>query len=208
MGDAARSISAAFRLRTRPRLDQIFGRRAEPIQAIRWPELIQVRRAFAEPIAAPDTLGCYIGQLVEALCPLLGAQGLGARRVDLLFHRVDDLVQAIRAGTAKLVREVKRLTRLLTDRLEGVGPGFGVEVMTLAAILAEPLAWAMKLAPYRAMDGRSGRRPVLARVFQHRDRRNLSQPETVQNLGENKASRCTRSRTSRFSALRPIARVG
>jgi protein ImuB len=123
------------------RLDQIFGRLAEPIQPIRWPELIQVRRAFAEPIAAPETLARNIGQLVEALCPLLEAQGLGARRLDLLFHRVDDLVQAIRVGTAKPVREVKRLTRLLTDRLESVDPGFGVEVMTLAAILAEPLAY-------------------------------------------------------------------
>ena len=123
------------------RLDQMFGRLAEPIQPIRWPELIQVRRAFAEPIAAPETLARYIGQLVEALCPLLEAQGLGARRLDLLFHRVDNLVQAIRVGTAKPVREVKRLTRLLTDRLESVDPGFGVEVMTLAAILAEPLAY-------------------------------------------------------------------
>ena len=55
-------------------------------------------------------------------------------------RRVDDLVQAIRAGTAKPVREGKRLTRLLTDRLESFDPGFGVKVMTLAAILAEPLA--------------------------------------------------------------------
>jgi protein ImuB len=66
------------------RLDQMFGRLAEPIQPIRWPELIQVRRAFAEPISAPETLARYIGQLVEALCPLLEAQGLGARRLDLL----------------------------------------------------------------------------------------------------------------------------
>ena len=123
------------------RLDQMFGRLAEPIQPIRWPELIQVRHAFAEPIAAPETLARYIGQLVEALCPLLEAQGLGARRLDLLFHRVDNLVQAVRVGTAKPVREVKRLTRLLTDRLENVDPGFGVEVMTLAAILVEPLAY-------------------------------------------------------------------
>jgi protein ImuB len=123
------------------RLDQMFGRLAEPIQPIRWPELIQVCHAFAEPIAAPETLARYIGQLVEALCPLLEAQGLGARRLDLLFHRVDNLVQAVRVGTAKPVREVKRLTRLLTDRLENVDPGFGVEVMTLAAILVEPLAY-------------------------------------------------------------------
>jgi protein ImuB len=93
------------------RLDQMFGRLAEPIQPIRWSELIQIRHAFAEPIAAPETLARYIGQLVEALCPLLEAQGLGARRLDLLFHRVDDLAQAIRVGTAKPVREVKRLTR-------------------------------------------------------------------------------------------------
>jgi protein ImuB len=119
----------------------MFGRLAEPIQPIRWPELIQVRHVFAEPIAAPETLACYIGQLVEALCPLLEAQGLGARRLDLLFHRVDNLVQAVRVGTAKPVREVERLTRLLTDRLENVDPGFGVEVMTLAAILVEPLAY-------------------------------------------------------------------
>jgi protein ImuB len=123
------------------RLDQMFGRVAEPIQPIRWPELVQVRRAFAEPISAPEILARYIGQLVEALCPLLEAQGLGARRLDLLVHRVDDLVQAIRVGTAKPVREIKRLTRLLTDRLESVDPGFGVEVMTLAAVLAEPLAY-------------------------------------------------------------------
>jgi hypothetical protein len=69
------------------------------------------------------------------------------------------------------------------------------------------LRQAVKLAPYRAMDGRSGRRRLLARLFQHRDRRNLSQPETIQNLGENKISSCARSRTSRFSALRPIVRL-
>jgi protein ImuB len=134
-------LALRFGSETGRRLDQMFGRLAEPIQPIRWPELIQVRRAFAEPISAPETLARYIGQLVEALCPLLEAQGLGARRLDLLFHRVDNLVQAIRVGTAKPVREVKRLTRLLTDRLESVDPGFGVEVMTLAAILAEPLAY-------------------------------------------------------------------
>ena len=123
------------------RLDQMFGRLAEPIQPIRWPELIQVRRAFAEPITAPETLARYIGQLVEALCPLLEAQGLGARRLDLLFHRVDNLVQADPCRHRQTGARGQATDAALTDRLESVDPGFGVEVMTLAAILAEPLAY-------------------------------------------------------------------
>lgn len=123
------------------RLDQAFGRLAEPIRPISPPELVQVRRAFAEPIAAPETLERYTGKLAHALCLALEKRALGARRLDLLFHRVDGFVQAIRVGTAKPVRDPKRLTRLLTDRLESVDPGFGVEAMTLSAPLAEPLAY-------------------------------------------------------------------
>ena len=40
-------------------------------------EVIQVRRAFAEPIGAPETLARYTLQLVEALCKALGGKGLG-----------------------------------------------------------------------------------------------------------------------------------
>ena len=38
------------------------------------------------------------------------------------------------------MRDVKRLTRLLCDKIETVDPGFGIEIMRLAATLAEPLA--------------------------------------------------------------------
>src|SRR5690606_12972369 len=66
-------------------------------------------------------------------------QGLGARRLDLLFTRVDNRIEAIRAGTAKRLRDVKRMTRLLCDRIETVASGFGTELMTLTASVAEPL---------------------------------------------------------------------
>ena len=81
------------------RLDQALGRLREPIEPIRALELIEATRQFAEPIGAPETLARYTGQLVEALCTLLIAKGAGARRLDLLFHRVDREVQAIRIGT-------------------------------------------------------------------------------------------------------------
>jgi protein ImuB len=122
------------------RLDQAMGSLAEPIDPIRSPELIEVRRVFGEPISAPETIARYTGKLVVALCQALEAKGFGARRLDLLFHRVDNLMGAIRVGTATPVREVKRLTRLLCDKIETVEPGFGIEIMRLAATRAEPLA--------------------------------------------------------------------
>jgi protein ImuB len=120
------------------RLDQALGRLREPIEPIRAPELIEATRQFAEPIGAPETLARYAGKLTEALCALLIAKGVGARRLDLLFHRVDSAVQAIRIGTAKPTRDVKRLTRLLVDKLETIDPGYGVEAMSLRATLVEP----------------------------------------------------------------------
>jgi protein ImuB len=121
------------------RLAQALGEVAEPIIAIRPPDLIEVRRAFAEPIGAPETIARYIGKLVAQLCDRLEAHGLGARRLDLVCHRVDRGLQTVRVGLAKPACDVKRLTRLLFEKIEAIEPGFGIEIMTLAATLAEPL---------------------------------------------------------------------
>ncbi len=121
------------------RLDQAFGRANEPFDPVISPELIQARRNFAEPIAARETLIRYIGKLVDQLCIDLEAKNLGARKLDLLFFRVDDRIETVRAGTAKPVRDAKRLIRLLCDRLESVDPGYGIEKMILSATIAEPL---------------------------------------------------------------------
>lgn len=122
------------------RIDQATGAIGEPIEPIRPPELIEVRRAFAEPIGAAETIARYIGRLVIQLCEALELKGLGARRVDLVCHRVDSRAQAVRIGTALPLRDAKRMTRLLSDKIETIDPGFGIEVMTLAATVAEPLA--------------------------------------------------------------------
>ena len=111
----------------------------EPITPIAAPELIQVRRNFAEPIGAAETIARYVGLLVADLCTALEDRGLGARRLDLLCHRVDNRIEAVRIGTAKPVRDIKRLTRLLGERIETIDPGFGIERMTLSAPIAEPL---------------------------------------------------------------------
>jgi protein ImuB len=121
-------------------LDQAMGRASQPIDPVRPPGLVEVRRSFAEPIAAAETIARYTGKLVAALCSALEARGLGARRLDLLCHLVDNRIAAIRIGTARPVRDATRLTRLLCDRIEIIDPGFGIEIMRLAATLAEPLS--------------------------------------------------------------------
>ncbi len=121
------------------RLDQMFGRAADPIDPIRSPELVEVSRPFAEPIGAAETIARYVGRLVKELCAGLETRGLGVRRADLIVHRVDNTIQAIRAGLAKPVRDDTRLTRLLTDRIEKIDPGFGIERLSLVAVWAEPL---------------------------------------------------------------------
>ena len=92
------------------RLDQAYGRVSEIISPVEAPELIGVRRAFAEPIGAPETLARYTVKLVTALCITLEAKGLGVRKLDLRFHRVDNRLEAIRVGTARPVRDIKRLS--------------------------------------------------------------------------------------------------
>jgi hypothetical protein len=54
----------------------------------------------AEPIGAPVTVARYTLKLVEALCEALEVKGLGARKLDLRFHRVDNRIEVIRVGTA------------------------------------------------------------------------------------------------------------
>lgn len=121
------------------RLDQLQGILSGPVDPLRDPELASVRKVFGEPIGAPETIIRYTTALVHDLCLALEKRGLGARRLDLLFHRVDSSLQAIRVGTAQPVRDEKRLTRLLSDRIEAIDPGFGIEIMDLTATLAEPL---------------------------------------------------------------------
>ena len=144
VGDLAEQPRAPLALRFGPelhrRLDQALGKLNETIEPARPPELIEVRRAFAEPIRAPETLARYTGKLAAELCGILEAKTLGARKLDLLFHRVDNRIEAIRVGTATPVYDVKRLTRLLCDQIETIDPGFGVEVMSLYVPLAEPFA--------------------------------------------------------------------
>ena len=128
-----------FGLELGRRIDQALGDVAEPITPVAVPDVVGVTKGFGEPISAPETLARHTGLLVADLCAALEKKGRGARKLDLVFQRVDSHTEGFRIGTAQPSRDAKHLTRLLVSRLETVDPGFGVERITLSAVVAEPL---------------------------------------------------------------------
>ncbi len=121
------------------RLDQALGDRSEPLSPLGEAPARRVRLSFAEPIADPADLACAAERLARDLVPRLAREGMGARRLDLAFHRVDGRVEHIVLGTARPSRDPHHLAALFRERLDTVDPGLGVEDMILAAFAVEPL---------------------------------------------------------------------
>ncbi len=103
--------------------------------------MLHRREGFLEPLVTADALAIAIERLVGPLCLEMEGAGLGARRLDLLFERIDNQVVALRVGTARPSRDAGHLVRLLGERLDTVEPGPGIEAMQLIVPLAEPLRW-------------------------------------------------------------------
>src|SRR5438874_2092166 len=113
------------------RLDQAFGDLPEPLSPLGEAPLRRVRLSFAEPILDPADLARAIERLISDMVPRLAREGIGARRLDLGFHRVDGRVERIPVGTARPSRDPRHLAALFTAKLDTVDPGLGVEDMIL-----------------------------------------------------------------------------
>jgi protein ImuB len=119
------------------RLDRLFGRAPEPISPRPPVAPWRTRLIFAEPIGRREDIDLATARLAGRLCTLLTGQGLGARRLELAFYRVDWAVQRIAIGTSAPSAEPDHLLRLFALRLETVDPGFGIEAMVLEATETE-----------------------------------------------------------------------
>jgi len=132
-------ITARFGAMPVLRLDQALGEVEEAIDWPRPPVEWHERLAFAEPIGTPEDLARALGQLAERLCLRLGEQGKGGQRFVARFFRMDDVALGIAVSTALPVRDPAYLTRLLSEKLETVDPGFGIEVIALEAESVAPM---------------------------------------------------------------------
>jgi protein ImuB len=147
------------------RLDQALDDLPEPLSPVGETPARRVRLSFAEPIADPADLLRATERLVADLIPRLEREGMGARRLDLAFHRVDGRVERIRLGTARPSRDPRHLTALFKERLDTVDPGLGVEDMILAVFAVEPLpAEQIDMAGHSADHDAGGIAPLLDRL--------------------------------------------
>jgi protein ImuB len=121
------------------RLDQALGGSQEALVFRRSPTPWFTRLAFAEPISAPEDLARASRDIAATLCARLRAEGQGAGRFELAFHRLDGRAERLAIGLSLAGREPEAVARLFAPMLERVDPGFGVEVVTLAAERVEAL---------------------------------------------------------------------
>ena len=135
------------------RLDQAYGHVHEPLIPLAPEHTLQRRDAFLEPLLTAEALQIATAHLVDPLCAEMERAGLGARRLDLLFERVDGRTLAVRIGTARPTRDARHLTRLLDEQLETIDPGLGIEAMRLLIPVAQALAWEQQ-------EGRAGPQDV------------------------------------------------
>ena len=115
------------------RLDQALGRAREGMVYRRPPTPWLARLAFAEPISAPEDMARVTADIAALLCARLEAEGRGARRFELTFHRLDGRARPLAIGLALPGRDPRALTRLFAPMLETIDPGFGIEIVTLTA---------------------------------------------------------------------------
>ena len=121
------------------RLDQALGTLAEPIEPRRIPPAFRTRLAFAEPIGRAEDIAAATSRLLAALCRQFEQAGVGARQLEIALYRVDGSVDRTSIGTSRPNRDNPKLMKLFEERLGELDPGFGVELMILAAPEVE--AW-------------------------------------------------------------------
>ena len=135
------------------RLDQALGSAAEALPSLIPPDVPRAELKFAEPIGDPEDLKRVIAKLCDKLCLALEARGIGARRIDLVFVRVDNIAQAARIGLSRPYREPTHLAKLLSDRLVVIDPGFGIETASLTASWVEALVERQTVGRHVGKDG-------------------------------------------------------
>ena len=115
------------------RLDQALGTLAEPIEPRRTAPAFRTRLAFAEPIGRSEDIAAGTSRLLAALCRQFEQAGVGARRLEISLYRVDGSVDRTAIGTSRPNRDNPKLMKLFEEKLGELDPGFGVELMILAA---------------------------------------------------------------------------
>ena len=138
-------ITARFGSAPIARLDALKGLdRASIAPRFPPPDLCAERR-FASPVQTTLAIEASLRKLADDLVVLLERQAKGARRIELSLYRVDGAVRRVLIGASRPLNEARAIVRLFAERLaspdeDAIDAGYGVDLMRLACLKAEPLA--------------------------------------------------------------------
>ncbi|MBT3556536.1 MAG: DNA polymerase Y family protein [Rhodospirillales bacterium] len=133
------SLATRFGTTLTRRLDQLSGVMGEPLSPLTPAPPRRARLAFAEPIGTRDDMDAGLAHLLDELCPIMEKASEGARRLGLLFCRMDGTTAEASIGTSTASRDPVHLARLFVEKLDAIDPGFGIEVMILNVLEASTL---------------------------------------------------------------------
>jgi protein ImuB len=138
-------ITARFGALPMARLDALKGLERSSIAPRFPPPDFCAERQFASPIQTVEAIEVQLRKLADDLVVLLERQAKGARRIELSLYRVDGEVRRILIGASRPLNEARAIVRLLVERLaspdeDAIDAGYGVDLVRLACLKAEPLA--------------------------------------------------------------------
>ncbi len=138
-------IAARFGADVIARLDELCGLTRPSISPRFPPPVFVVERRFASPIARLEGVTATLSKLADDLVVLLERQMKGARALEFSLYRVDGEVRRIRVGSGRPLNEARAIRRLFAERIAGgeeseIDAGFGIDLMRLSCLAAEPLA--------------------------------------------------------------------
>jgi len=138
-------ITARFGPHPMARLDALKGLERASISPRFAPPDFCAERRFASPIQTAQSIEASLRKLADDLIVLLERQAKGARRIELALYRVDGHVRRIVIGASRPLNEARAIVRLIAERLaspdeDAIDAGYGVDLMRLACLKAEPLA--------------------------------------------------------------------
>lgn len=122
------------------RLDQLLGRKPEPLLPVVAVPSALAQRRLLEPIRHRELLDQVVADLAADMARELESRGEGARRLELGLWRVDGDVVMRSLEFAAATREPAHIARLFASRLDDIDAGFGIELVRMRAAWAEPLA--------------------------------------------------------------------
>ena len=122
------------------RLDQLLGRKPEPLLPVVAVPPALAQRRLLEPIRHRELLDRVVADLATDMARELEARGEGARRLELGLWRVDGEVAIRSLELAAATREAAHIARLFAGRLDDIDAGFGIELVRMRAARFDALA--------------------------------------------------------------------